>query len=170
MHSKNQSQTITPNRVRDAAIQIISTNAINTTLKMQAALAAPTISPFLSHVQLSVMANACRGEEKEFFMQKFIDLAAQINDMPKTYEQDGKGDEAIAHLHYFSGSSDWYITEKDMDGGIQQAFGYAILNGDDECAEVGYISIKELVKHGVELDLYFAPCRLGEIKAKRAAA
>jgi hypothetical protein len=30
MHSKNQSQTITPNRVRDAAIQIISTNAINT--------------------------------------------------------------------------------------------------------------------------------------------
>ena len=30
MHSKNQSQTINQNPVRDAAIQIISTNAINT--------------------------------------------------------------------------------------------------------------------------------------------
>lgn len=66
--------------------------------------------------------------------------------MPKTYEQDGKGDQATAHLHYFLNGSDWYITEKDMDGGIQQAYGYAILNGDDECAEVGYISIEELTR------------------------
>ena len=100
-------------------------------------------------------------------MQKLIDLAQQIDTMPKTYEQDGKGDQAIAHLHYFTGASDWYITEKDMDGGIQQAYGYAILNGDNECAEVGYISIEELTRHGAELDLHFAPRSLAEIKAKR---
>lgn len=140
------------------------------TLKMQAVTAIPTVRPFLSSAQLSVMGDACRGEEKEFFMQKFIDLAQQIDTMPKTYEQDGMGDKAIAHLHYFIGASDWYITEKDMDGGVQQAFGYAILNGDNECAELGYISIEEITRCGAELDLHFTPCRLAEIKAGRARA
>jgi hypothetical protein len=42
------------------------------------------------------------------------------------------------------------------------------LNGDDECAEIGYISIEELTRHGVELDLHFTPCSLGNIKAERA--
>lgn len=137
-------------------------------LKMQAVMAAPVIRHFLSASQLNAMGNACRGEEKEFFMQKFVDLAQQITFMPKTYEQDGKGDDAIITLHYFNGGSDWYITEKDMDGGVQQAYGYAILNGDDDYAEMGYISIEELTRHGVELDLYFTPCTLGELKAKRA--
>ena len=137
-------------------------------LKMQAAIAAPVIRPFLSRVQLAVMADACRGEEGTLFLQKFIDLAQQIDAMPKTYEQDGKGDQATAHLHYFLNGSDWYITEKDMDGGIEQAFGFAILNGDDEMAEVGYISIEEITRCGAELDLHFAPCSLAEIKAKRA--
>lgn len=137
-------------------------------LKIQAALAVPITRPFISRAQFSVMEDACRGEEKEFFMQKFIDLAQLINTMPKTYEQDGKGDQATAHLHYFLNSSDWYITEKDMGGGIQQAFGYAVLNGDDECAEIGYISIAELIQFGAVLDLHFTPCSLAEIKANRS--
>ena len=140
------------------------------TLMMQAALAVPTIRPFLSSMQLSVMGDLSRGEEGSFFLQKFIDLQSQISTMPKTWEQDGKGDAAIAYLHYFLGGSDWYITEKDMDGGIEQAFGYAILNGDDECAELGYISIQEITAYGAELDLHFTPCTLGEIKAKRRQA
>lgn len=139
------------------------------TLMMQAALAVPTIRPFLSSMQLSVMGDLSRGEEGSFFLQKFIDLQSQISTMPKTWDQDGKGDAAIAYLHYFIGGCDWYITEKDMDGGVQQAFGYAILNGDDECAELGYISITEITRCGAELDLHFTPCTLAEIKAKRAA-
>lgn len=138
-------------------------------LKMQAATAAPSIRPFLSRSQLAAMADACRGEEKEFFMQKFVDLAQQIETMPKTYEQRPMGDQAIAHLHYFLNGSDWYITEKDMEGGIHQAYGYAILHGDDENAEEGYISIEEITRHGVELDLHFKPRSLAEIKAKHRA-
>ena len=138
---------------------------MNNSLMMRAALAVPTVRPFLSRVQLAVMADACRGEEGTLFLQKFIDLAQQIDAMPKTYEQ---GDQATAHLHYFLNGSDWYITEKDMDGGIEQAFGFAILNGDDEMAEVGYISIEEITRCGAELDLHFALCSLAEIKAKRA--
>lgn len=141
---------------------------MNAPLNMQALAVVSTIRPFLSVLQLACMADGCRGEEKDYFIQKFVDLAEQINTMPKTYEQDGKGDDAVAHLHYFLGGNDWFITEKDMDGGVQQAFGYAILNGDDEMAECGYISISELVRHGVELDLHFTPCSLREIKAKRA--
>ena len=122
------------------------------------------VRPYLSVAQLSVMGEACRGEEGDWFRQRLIDLQREIERMPATYEQDGKGDSAIAALHYFNAGSDWYILEKDVDGGIQQAFGYAILNGDFENAELGYISIAELVAHGVELDLHFKPRTLAAIK------
>jgi hypothetical protein len=154
---------------QESNMQAIDQDNVTTkSLKMRAAEAAPVIRPFLSRSQLSVMGDACRGEEKEFFMLKFISLAKLIQNMPGTYAQDGMGDAAVAHLHYFLGGSDWYITEKDMQGGVQQAFGFAILNGDIVCAEIGYISIDELVRHGAELDLYWLPATLGDIKTQRA--
>ncbi len=140
---------------------------METNLTMQAALAVPTVRPFLSRVQLAVMSEAARGEDGPFFLQKFIDLAQQIATMPKTYEQDGKGDQATAHLHYFLRGSDWYITEKDVDGGVHQAFGYAILNGDEEMAGLGYISIEEITACGAELDLHFTPCTLAALEVQR---
>lgn len=136
---------------------------MRTTIK-EVTQAVAIIRPYLSAVQLSVMGDACRGEEGAWFKQRFIDLQREIETMPATYEQEGKGDKAIATLHYFNADSDWYILEKDIDGGIQQAFGYAILNGDFENAELGYICIAELVAHGVELDLHFRPRTLAAIK------
>ena len=100
----------------------------------------------------------------------FIDLEKLIASAPVTYEQDGKGDDAIVYLHYFFGGCDWYITEKDVDGGVQQAFGYAVLFGDKENAELGYICITEIIQCGAELDLYFTPCPLAEIKLIKVAA
>lgn len=143
---------------------------MNTALRIQVIKAAHELVPFLSYSQHKTMAVLAGGggDGSDFYTHRILDLANQIETMPKTYEQDGMGDEAIAHLHYFSGSSDWYITEKDMDGGVQQAFGYAILNGDEEMAGLGFISIEELTSHGVELDLHFTPCTLATIKAKRA--
>lgn len=140
---------------------------MQSSLRIQASTAAKVITPFLSLGQLAAMADFSRGEEGDFFLQKFIDLAQLIETMPNTYEQDGQGDAAIVHLHYFLNGSDWYILEKDMDGGVQQAYGYAVLNGDDECAECGYMSIEEITSYGAELDLHFVPCSLGDIKAKR---
>lgn len=132
-------------------------------VKLQAAEAIMGKQQFFSHSQLAAMADGCRGEEKEFFMNKFIEFGQRIDTMPKTYEQDGLGLESVAFLHYFLGGCDWYITEKDMDGGVLQAFGYAVLNGDREMAELGYISIAELVKHGAELDLHFTPKTINSI-------
>jgi hypothetical protein len=45
------------------------------------------------------------------------------------------------YLHFFLGNCDWYIAEYD---GRDLFFGYAILNGDCENAEWGYISFNEL--------------------------
>lgn len=146
-----------------------NTNITNYTLKMQVTAAIPRVRPFLSRSQLATMLEGCRGEEQEFFMTMFVSLSERIAGMPKTYEPDGLGLQAIVHLHYFLGGSDWYITEKDIEGGVQQAFGYAVLNGDEECAELGYISIEEITRYGAELNLHFKPCTLAAIKAGRQA-
>lgn len=119
---------------------------------------------YMNRSQLSTVTKCMHGEEKQFFFDKMAELANTIETMPVTYQQDGKGDDALAYLHYFHGGSDWYITELDMDGGVDQAFGYACLNGDLMCAELGYISIAELVGYGVELDFYFKPTTLRNIK------
>jgi len=130
-----------------------------------------TITPFMPRSELFILRSSLIGEERAAFIAKFDEIATVINTMPKTYEQDGKGDNAIVYPHYFHGAaSNWYITEKDMEGdGTIQAFGYAILNGDTECAELGYISIAELVKLGVELDLYWTACTLAEVKGRIGA-
>lgn len=148
---------------------MINANTTTNTLKMQTTAAIPLVRPFLSRSQLAAMLEGCRGEEQEFFMTMFVSLSERIAGMPKTYEQDGLGLQAVVHLHYFLGGSDWYITEKDIEGGVQQAFGYAVLNGDEECAELGYISIEEITRYGAELNLHFKPCTLAAIKTGRQA-
>jgi hypothetical protein len=122
-----------------------------------------TVKDFVSDSQLEAMGNGVRGEEAEFFKTLFVKLAERINTMPKTYEQDGKGDDAIVYLHYFRGNMDWYITEKDMGDEQIQAFGLADLGMG--FPELGYISIQELVDNGIELDLYWTPKTLAEVKA-----
>lgn len=120
------------------------------------------IPKFMSKAQRAALAEAMEGEELEFFTNMLIDLERKLETMPKTYEQDGKGDDAVVHLHYFRGGMDWYITERDMEEEQHQAFGLADLGYG---GELGYISIQELIDNGVELDLYWEPKTLGEVKA-----
>jgi len=117
---------------------------------------------FISKQQMTTIVDACEGEEKQFFFDKLIEYSNRINNMPKTYEQDGQGNNAIAYLHYFKGNMDWYITEKDSGGEEQiQAFGLANLGYG---GELGYISIKELIEANVELDLHFTPTPLTALR------
>ena len=132
------------------------------------------MNQFIGKSQLAAMKSACRGEEGQYFRDMINSLKITLATMPKTYEtEDIPADMKKATLHYFNGGSDWYITEKDtgslddeIPGEQQQAYGFACLNGDTENAELGYISIKELIENGVELDLYYAPETLGAIKAR----
>ncbi len=126
--------------------------------------AAEILKPFINVHQLLIM-------NKSYSAEEFVRLATTINIMPKTYAQDGMGDDAVVYLHYFYGSWDWWITEKDCDPdgqGQTQAFGL-VSNGNDN-PELGYISIVELTSQRkliIELDLYWTPKTLAEIKAKR---
>lgn len=71
---------------------------------------------------------------------------------PPLYSQDGKGYDAVVHAHYFTGSSDWLVTEYDPEDDI--AFGWACLGGDRQNAELGYISMAELAAVRVPVHLH----------------
>ena len=136
------------------------TNAKTLIPMSEAACSLFAISPFISRAQMQALWDGCRhGEEKAFFRDLVMQWSQRIAAMPKTYETDGQGLKAVAHLHYFTSAFDFFITEKDRSGGTKQAFGLA-------CAherEIGYINIREVVEAGAELDLYWAPKALGEI-------
>lgn len=90
--------------------------------------------------------------------------------IPRLYEQDGKGDEAVIHAKLFTPDSNWtwYILEMDPQTG--RCFG--LVKGLE--TELGYFSIPELRKvrgpYGlpVERDRHFRKTTLGELKARKA--
>ena len=73
--------------------------------------------------------------------------------IPKLYETEGTPlQEKMIHLHFFIGACDWFIAEFD---GEDLFWGFAILNGDYEMAEWGYVSFSELKSinvNGIEID------------------
>ena len=120
--------------------------------------------------QRRVMLDLARGEEGAFFTEAAERLANTITRMPKTYEQNGRGDEAIAYLHYFTAGADFYITEKDSGSAEDQpedfqtqAFGLVRMFGE---WELGYVCLPEILRAGAELDLYFEPSTLAALKAQ----
>lgn len=121
------------------------------------------IKGFMGEAQYSILKSAINKPNNEF-EDVINELYQTITTMPKTYEQDGKGNEAVAYLHYFKGGNDWWITEKDMGTEQLQAFGLASMNGYEP--ELGYISIEELKSVNAELDFYWEPKTVGEIKGQ----
>lgn len=124
------------------------------------------LNQIIPAAQFKLIETLRKGEEGEFFDQKFAELEAIFENMPSTYETDGQGASAVAHLHYFCGDSHWYIVEKDCGDEQFQAYGLAILNGDLDCAEMGYISLLELIRQvrGVEIDLHWTPKTLADVR------
>ena len=120
-----------------------------------------TLRRFIGASQMKTLLANTLGEEGEWFNAKLAELANLVRTMPKIYEQDGLGDAAVVHLHYFKGSSDFYITERDTSEVQHQAFGKADLGYG---AEWGYISIAEIIQAGVELDLHFTPRTMASIR------
>lgn len=115
---------------------------------------------FIPHLQIEGLVMNMNGPDGGWIREKLRELAAMIRAMPKTYEQDGKGREAIVYLHYFGGPADFYITEKDKLFVQHQAYGAASSDGLD--LEMGYISLVEICQSCLELDLHFTPQTLGQ--------
>jgi len=129
--------------------------------KIAGMVALNNLAKFISKSQLDIIKQIYNGEEGSYFVEKMVDLDNLIQNMPKTYEQDGKGDKAVAYLHYFRGGMDWYITEKDMEDEQHQAFGLVNMGYG---AELGYVSIVELLANDIEIDLYFEPTEIGKYR------
>lgn len=118
---------------------------------------------FINPEQLAFLETLCNGPEGEHFADKVIEVTNRVTTMPQTFDTQDQGDDAIVHLHYFMGACDWYITEKDCEMPQHQAFGWCDLGMG--FPELGYVSIEELKQVGAELDLYWTPKTLAEVKA-----
>ncbi len=116
----------------------------------------------LSKGQALALSVLCKGEEGEFFRERVAAIHEIWRAMPQTYETDGMGLAAVAHLHYFLNGWDWYITERDADPeGLGQLQAFGLVCGLER--ELGYISIEAIVGAGAELDLHWEPKPLREI-------
>lgn len=118
---------------------------------------------FIGELQFRCLKDLLKSDERAFFIEQVDRLYSTVEVMPKILEQDGKGNNAIAYLHYFTANADFYITEKDIEDGITQAFGLVAFVCD--YPEMGYISIEEVIRAGAEVDLYFESKTLGEVRA-----
>ncbi|GAI86723.1 unnamed protein product [marine sediment metagenome] len=88
-----------------------------------------------------------------------------LNKIPKLYEQDKLGDNAVVHVKFFYPWSNWTWYATEFDG--KDIF-FGLVDGHE--IELGYFSLNELksVKGphglGIERDLYFGTKTLKEIK------
>ena len=121
-----------------------------------------TAKKFIPEMEYSTLLdNATHGEEAEYFKQKIKHVADMGHILYENRDGKSYNSETKLHdkgfIHYFIGSSDWYVCEVDEDN---LGFGYAILNGDIQNAEYGYIDLNEvttLTLNGfiqTELDIY----------------
>lgn len=109
----------------------------------------------------SLIANL-HGEEGEHFKELLAKITAQIKSVPPLYANEEIGLKGIVKLHYFAGATDFWISE--IDPVERLAFGYTCLNGDTDNAELGYISIPEIISVNImQLDLYWQEKTLEEV-------
>lgn len=104
-------------------------------------------------MQYRLTLGLARGEEGEFFMRKIVDAARTAERLYAMHGENLNADGTHPlELHYFDSlsNSDWYVSELGPDG---TAFGYAILAGDVEMSEWGYMNINEI----------FAACPYAEL-------
>jgi len=129
------------------------------------------LKDFIGGNQKLCLRDLLRGEEAAFFREKMQELAVLVLTMPATYETENTGkNDKVVMLHYFTGGADFWIIEKDSDPdgrGQIQAFGFADLGYGPE---LGYISIKEILEAGAELDFHFTPKTWIEVSEKRKSA
>lgn len=109
---------------------------------------------YLPRVELASLMQGAKGEECEYFVSLLNNTERAIRAVPPLYTNEHLGTDARVRLHYFGGSHDIWITELDHETG--EAFGFTCLGGDMGNAELGYVSIPEIVAtNRLELDLYW---------------
>jgi hypothetical protein len=114
--------------------------------------------------QLRFIQQLMRGEEGEYFAQALLSLESSYNALPIIGgpESDQPAEIAVATIHLFHPSCDWWIVERDEDP-TEPVFGIADM-GD---RELGYISLSEiLASRMVEVDLHWKPKTVAQIMSE----
>lgn len=129
------------------------------------------LTAFVGRSQALATISFLGGEDGAGYVDTLAELTKVIKAMPLST---GRDRDKVAYLHYFKDGMDYYITAKDsvVEGDTpeqlqSQAYGYACPFAE---GEMGYISIRELITHGVELDYHWTPRPLAEVVAERLAA
>ena len=92
--------------------------------------------------EIGALLESLKGEEGLAIAETIKKAWQTFETMPKTYDT-RELETTTAHLHYFTGGWDWYITERDVETRQLQAFGFVT---SDLCpdGEWGYISLEEI--------------------------
>ena len=100
-------------------------------------------------------------ETADFWDKKEQEIAAIWRFMPGPFQTVAGNGGTRANLHFFKGSADWWITEKDSDPRQTQMFGISGLGFN--CRVYDFFSLPELKNNNAELDLYWEPKTTREI-------
>ena len=118
------------------------------------------LNRLLSEAQKAALHECLRGEEAVFFIEKLKEVQRIADHTPRTYQTEQSEAVKVATMHYFLNGWDWYLVEMDMQKELTQCFG--LVKGYEK--ELGYFSLPEILKTGAELDLYWTPTPINEIK------
>ena len=128
-------------------------------------LNAPMVRMLMPKLQQMAVLENDESEEVQFFIDKVKELEAIFVDAKKIDQKTPIMDK-IVKIHYFYGSTDWFIFDYDPKDNV--FFGYVVLNGDTEMSEAGYISVDEIMSvKRLELDFYFDQEPLGKVLHSR---
>jgi hypothetical protein len=132
------------------------------------------VRDFIGWGQVDALSRLYRSKERGAAVEIVERLRKVIEEMPETRGTEGiETPDKIVYLHYFTGGSNWYVVEKDIGAEGEkepikqyQAYGYVILNQDEQNAEWGYVDIETLKKSNVELDFHWDPKPFSEVIKK----
>ena len=91
MHTKNNLNNTpkTASPAGDQSADVKGKTQLPTPMS-QVILAARSLERFISPAELETLGNACRGEEREFFKAKMVELADVADNMPTSTKRTGK--------------------------------------------------------------------------------
>lgn len=119
------------------------------TVSLKELAAAKSVLPTVQYVSTLKFA---QGEEREFFVHKIKEIAADVENAPKINETDGLEEHRIVLRYFHPSGTQSFVTEIGNDG---DAFGFQCLNDDWDNAEWGYINLDELKNiRGMEVDFH----------------
>ena len=119
------------------------------TVSLKELAAAKSVLPTVQYVSTLKFA---QGEEREFFVHKIKEIAADVENAPKINETDGLEEHRIVLRYFHPSGTQSFVTEIGKDG---NAFGFQCLNDDWDNAEWGYINLDELKNiRGMEVDFH----------------